>query len=340
MLFIPVDLFTPWINQRENAINANWNDMLRSNQVQQGWLQNDAQQYRNWLTRDTFNDNVALSNARARQGVNAAETSDMNLRLAQIGQPGAEALANFGSDWLVQSTAANQPNIPTIAQNAANVTLANSAADVARANATRQYAPVIYDAQGQYAANRARANVQLLPSQVAAEEALLGAQASQNAYAQNNYNYGNNANLFPQFQAVQNPQGLQGQPQPGGANPTNMFVPNSVIPTVQPQIPNSVPTDVQAVQGVLSRLNVGAQVQIPLPAGGIVIGGRDDQGLYIIQNNQKVYLQQPTYAPRGDALDWNLPQPRAQLVAPTTQNAYGYVDLTTGAFSTNLLPAD
>lgn len=314
MFFIPVDLFTPWVNAREKAIDANWNDLIRGSNVEGNWLRNEAQQYKNWLTGDTYQDQLAMSNARTAMAQNAAETSGLNLNVARLGQPGAEAQAQFSSDWLSQLTAANRPNIPSIAQNAATVTAANSAADIARANATRQYAPAIYGAQGQYAATRAQANLQQLPQQLAAEQALLNAQASQNAYLQNVY--GANANPLQQPQVPMQGQFMPQMQTPSGVT-TNMFAPTTVapgalsttqVPGVQAGIPNAVPVDIQAVQGVLNRLNVGAQVEIPLPGGGRVTGGRDDMGVYIIQNGLMQYLDGNVYQPRGDALDWNLPQ--------------------------------
>lgn len=143
MLIIP-DLFTPWIEGREAAINANWNDLLKYNQVQGGQLQNleslgtlDANINRAYedLNRVALDNdyNAMTLDARAAQQMYKAQQDAYNTRQAarmdsyyQNMQPGVEARAQ------ALSQTQQQYALPT-EQNRALSTL--SGLDAARAQA-------------------------------------------------------------------------------------------------------------------------------------------------------------------------------------------------------------
>lgn len=153
MLFIPNDLFGAWIKGREYGIDRNWNDLNQSNKVEQGWLQNDAQQLSNWFKQDTYGDQLTRSNAGARTAANQAEGSDLNLQLARTQQPGAVATAGLQSDTQIALARAGRNNLPNYVTAQSNTWDANNILSNARAEAVREFGP-------QQVSNTARANTQ------------------------------------------------------------------------------------------------------------------------------------------------------------------------------------
>lgn len=153
MLFIPQDLFSAWIKGREYGIDRNWNDLNQANNVERGWLTNDAQQLSNWFKQDTYGDQLARSNATARTALNSAAGSDLNLQLAQAQQPGALATAGVTSATQQALARAAQNNIPAYVGAQQNLWDANNVTANARAQALKEYGT-------QQLQNAARANAQ------------------------------------------------------------------------------------------------------------------------------------------------------------------------------------
>lgn len=139
MLFIPSDLFGAWIRGREYGIDRNWKDLNQANRVQQGWLQNDAQQLSNWFKQDSYDDQLARADAAARQAQNAAQNSDMNLQLVRAQQPGALATAALQSATQQALAAAGQGILPNYVTAQRNMWDANNAISNARAYALKEF---------------------------------------------------------------------------------------------------------------------------------------------------------------------------------------------------------
>lgn len=262
MIFLPVDLFGSYIKGRENAIDRNWNDLNQSNQVEQGWLNNDNQQLRNWFTEDTYGDRLASSNARGRMDQNSATGSDLNTQIAQVGQPGALAQAAMGSDYQTALRDATQPYTPQIAGNNALFTLGQSADRAAQGQVAIDTAPTIRrqaannnvaagNLQGQVIQN----NADLLPIQQNVQRGNLELQQTVNNQLQQNP-----AMLFPATAQAQQTQ------QPAGVSSTDAQVYS---------LGASIPV------GRTATLNIGGQ---PVQAG------RDNNGVFVVEAGQRRYV--------------------------------------------------
>lgn len=290
MLYMPVDLFGSYIQGREYAIDRNWNDMNQSNNVEQGWLNNDAKQLNNWFTEDTYGNNLSNSNAGARINQNKAIGSDLNTQLALTGQPGAVSAAQSLSDYQTALANASRQNIPTIAGNQATYQLGQSADNAARGNALLEYSPQIRPQQVQNELTTAQNNQQvlqasadLLPLQTeVGQQNLQAQQRALQAYQ--------NGTLFPQ-------QTVAGTTLP--VNPTNPVQggtglllggnpPTAVNPLQQP-----VAVDPVAIYSVAGRLTPGQSTVV----NGVPVS-RDEVGLFILNNGTKQYVQPPQATPR------------------------------------------
>ena len=264
MIYLPVDLFSPYIKGREYAIDRNWNDLNQSNQVEQGWLNNDARQLNNWFAEDTYGDRLASSNAKGRIDQNSATGSDLNTQIALAGQPGALAQAQMGSDYQQALRQATQPYIAPMASNNALFTYGQSADRAAQGSAAIATAPqfrrqtadnnvAAANYQGQVIQN----NQQLLPMQTAVQQGDLQLRQTVNDHLQQNPTV-----LFPQ-QAPQVQQGV------------------GAVPTAS--------TSDTAIYSQVSQIPVGRQVQLSV-GGAAVTAGRDNNGVYVVENNQKRYI--------------------------------------------------
>lgn len=283
MIYLPTDLFTPFIQGREYGIDRNWNDLNQSNKVQEGWLNNDAQQLKNWFTQDTYGDNISNSNAGARINQNKATGSDLNTQIALAGQPGAVAQAGSASDYQQALANASRPNIPTIAGNQAQYQLGQSVDNAARGNALVQYAQPLRTAQVQNDLTTTQNNATVLGNQnelfpVQQQTAILNNQAQQHALT-NYIDQSQNGSLFPQQQG-----GVVAAPVTTVASPATSVV--------NPMQATQAPIDPQSVFNVAARLTPGQEGQINVN-GQAVTAGRDQQGVYYVANGQKQYIAQP-----------------------------------------------
>ncbi|EJN5908109.1 hypothetical protein NQC33_004134 [Escherichia coli] len=133
MFFMPVDLFTPFIEGREKAIDRNWNDLNQANQVERGWLDNDAKQLSNWFKQDSYLDQL-------QQIRNQTDVSNMNRDLMAATQPGALAKAGFSSDFAIQQAEAGRQHIPGLANSWMTGLLGNAAEIAAKGAAQQEHA--------------------------------------------------------------------------------------------------------------------------------------------------------------------------------------------------------
>ena len=291
MLYMPIDLFSPYIQGREGAIDRNWNDMNQSNTVEQGWLNNDAQQLKNWFAEDTFGDRISDSNARMRTNQNAATGSDLNTQIAMTGQPGAVSAARSLSDYQRAMEAAAFPNIQAIAGNQARFLLGQSADNAARGDALLQYSQQVRDqqlrnqrlmGQSNQGAIQAAIDQQPMQSEVAVQN-LLAQQRALEAFQPGA------GNLLPQPAAV-----------PSGV-PSNPLMPAPVQQVGQPMqqagggniMPAPQAVDSVAIYSAANRLPVGQAMEV----NGVVVY-RDDTGLFILNEGNKQYIQRPQATPR------------------------------------------
>lgn len=169
MFFMPVDLFTPFIEGREKAIDRNWNDLNQANQVERGWLDNDAKQLSNWFRQDSYLDKL-------QQVRNQTDVSNMNRDLMAMAQPGELAKAGFSSDYAIQLANAGRTHIPELVDSQVTGWRGNAAEIAAKGDAQQQFAHDLFR-------NLARLNVQkaidankLQPLKTAAEKATLSSQ--------------------------------------------------------------------------------------------------------------------------------------------------------------------
>ena len=295
MIYLPLDLFSPYIKGREEAINANWNDLNQSNRVEQGWLNNDNQQLRNWFTEDTYGDNLSKSNASGRVAQNQALGTDLNAQIALAGQPGALSQATSTSAYQTALAGATQPYIPQMATNQATYNLGNSDAAAARGRAETQYSGDLFNAQAQNNVNNAAYQGQVITG---------------------------NQDLLPVVQSNQrsNQQLQQKVNEQLMANPQALFPQQHTAPVMAPQSSQPLYTGQQGLPGqvgptstdllnVISGMPVGAEQ--PVNVGGQQItAGRDPQGFYYIVNGQKQYLQPapaspaPTSVSQSSSFTW------------------------------------
>lgn len=266
MIFLPVDLFTPYIKGREMAIDENFEDLKDANQVEQGWLNNDAAQLKNWFTQDTYGDNLARSNAAGRIDQNRATGTDLQRDIALAGQPGALAQAQMGSDYQVALREATAPYTNTIAQNNTQFTLGQSVDRAAQGTVAQNTALPIRTqqadntiAQGQLQGQQIQASQDLLPLQT---DATRGNLELQNAV--NNVLQQNPQALFPQTSQT-----------------------TVATPGVMP-VPTGGNLDSQ-IYSQVAGLPAGRAVQLNI-GGAAVTAGRDNVGAFVVENGQKRYL--------------------------------------------------
>lgn len=255
MFFIPVDLFSPYIQGREMAIDRNWNDLNQSNQVERGWLSNDASRLNNWFAEDTYGDRLASSNARGRIDQNSATGSDLNTEIARAGQAGSLAQATMASDYYQALRDATRPYVAPMAGNNALFSYGQSVDRAAQGNAAIATAPQLRTATANN--NVAAANLQ---SQVIR----------------------NNADLLPLQQNVQRGN-LQLQ------QVTNDYLqqnPQSLFPQTQTTASGSMDSQIYSQA---ASLPAGSTIQLDI-GGSQVSAGRDDGGVYVMENGQKRYI--------------------------------------------------
>lgn len=269
MIFVPVDLFSPYVKGREMAIDRNWNDPNQSNQVEQGWLNNDARQLNNWFAEDTYGDRLSSSNARGRIDQNSATGSDLNTQIALAGQPGALAQATMASGYQQALRDATQPYVAPMADNNALFTYGQSVDRAAQGNAAIATAPQFRTAtannnvaaanlQGQVIQN----NADLLPIQQNVQRGNLQLQQVVNDQLQQNPQV-----LFPQTPAV--PAATAGAPATASGVPTGNM--DSQVYSLAAQLP----------PGRTIQLDIG---------GAQVNAGRDNNGVFVVENGQKRYV--------------------------------------------------
>lgn len=269
MIFVPVDLFSPYIRGREQAIERNWNDLNQSNQVEQGWLNNDARQLNNWFAEDTYGDRLLSSNAQGRVSQNQAIGSDLNTQIAQVGQPGALAQAQLAADYQQALLGSTQPYVAPIARNNALFSYGQSADLAAQGNAALNTAPQFRAATANN--NLAAANLQ--------GQAIQG-----------------NASLLPLQQDVQRgnlelQQAINNQFQ---QNPQALFPQPAIQPGVG-QTPTASTSDTQ-IYSLAAGLPVGRTVELSI-GGAAVTAGRDNNGVFVMEQGLKRYLQPAQSAP-------------------------------------------
>lgn len=266
MLFVPNDLFSAWIKGREYGIDRNWNDLEQSNKVEGGWLQNDSQQLSNWFKQDTYDDQLAKSNAGARTAVNAATGSDLNLQLAQTQQPGALATAGLNSDTQIALARAGQSNLPSYVNAQSNTWQANNTLANARAQAVQTYGPEQVD-------NTARANTQNALNAAVQADYFQDTLPLQQQVRQ--------ADLEAQQRILQN----------AGQQPTTVTTPSGMS---APSGPVDMPTFTALNQG----LTAGSTTTIAGPGNVPVTVGKTAAGqLYYVVNGQQVPLTAPAAQP-------------------------------------------
>ncbi|EEC7850389.1 hypothetical protein [Escherichia coli] len=164
MFFMPVDLFTPFIEGREKAIDRNWNDLNQANQVERGWLDNDAKQLSNWFKQDSYLDQL-------QQVRNQTDVSNMNRDLMAAYQPGNLAQAGFSSDFAIQQANAGYPHIPELVNSWVTGLRGNAAEIAAKGTAQQKYSHNLMDALARLNVQKAIDANTLQPLKMAAEKA-------------------------------------------------------------------------------------------------------------------------------------------------------------------------
>ncbi|HAX5209119.1 TPA: hypothetical protein JZG45_003971 [Escherichia coli] len=155
MFFMPVDLFTPFIQGREYAIDRNWNDLNQANKVEQGWLDNDARRWRNMFTEDTYQDKL-------QQYQNQTAASNMERQIAEAGYRGNVALAGYASDYGEALANAARGYIPQLVTGRTTAWLGNAAQQKAQGEAQLQYAPDYFKALADFNAGKLQNDRDLL----------------------------------------------------------------------------------------------------------------------------------------------------------------------------------
>lgn len=169
MFFMPVDLFTPFIQGREYAIDRNWNDLNQANKVEQGWLDNDARRWRNMFTEDTYQDKL-------QQYQNQTAASNMERQIAEAGHPGNVALAGYTSDYGEALANIARGIIPDLVRGQTTGWLGNAAQQEAQGRAQIKHAPDYSEALAGLNVAKVRNDRDLLPLEKAAKQALLTGQ--------------------------------------------------------------------------------------------------------------------------------------------------------------------
>ncbi|EPF5676100.1 hypothetical protein ACSTAE_002859 [Escherichia coli] len=166
MFFMPVDLFTPFIEGREKAIDRNWNDLNQANQVERGWLDNDAKQLSNWFKQDSYLD-------RLQQVKNKTDVSNMNRDLMAAGQGGNLAQAGMYSDIYTDFASKLGPNIDTVTRNMLDSVLGNAEERGAYGRALSKYAGAMHNINAKNALTAGQNRGNLLPYEYDAARDLL-----------------------------------------------------------------------------------------------------------------------------------------------------------------------
>ena len=166
---MPVDLFTPFIQGREYAIDRNWNGLNQANKVEQGWLNNDAQRWRNMFTEDTYQDKL-------QQYQNQTAASNMERQIAEAGHPGNVALAKYTSDYGEALANGARGYIPQLVTGQTTAWLGNAARQKAQGEAQLQYAPDLFGGLAEYNVDKLRNDRNLLPAEYKTKKALLDSQ--------------------------------------------------------------------------------------------------------------------------------------------------------------------
>lgn len=169
MFFMPVDLFTPFIQGREYAIDRNWNDLNQANKVEQGWLNNDAQRWRNMFTEDTYQDKL-------QQYQNQTAASNMERQIAETGHSGNLAQADFMARYMERLAAAGGPLIDDMVRGQTTAWRGNAAQQKAQGEAQLQYAPDLFGGLAEYNVDKLRNDRNLLPAEYKTKKALLDGQ--------------------------------------------------------------------------------------------------------------------------------------------------------------------
>ncbi|HGU3916049.1 TPA: hypothetical protein ACHKQR_RS00805 [Escherichia coli] len=169
MFFMPVDLFTPFIEGREKAIDRNWNDLNQANQVERGWLDNDAKQLSNWFKQDSYLDQL-------QQVRNQTDVSNMNRDLLAMAQPGELAKAGFSSDYAIQLANAGYPHIPELVGSQITGWRGNAAEIAAKGEAQQEYAGDLFRNLALLNVQKAKDANTLQPLKMTAEKATLSSQ--------------------------------------------------------------------------------------------------------------------------------------------------------------------
>lgn len=169
MFFMPVDLFTPFIQGREYAIDRNWNDLNQANKVEQGWLDNDARRWRNMFTEDTYQDKL-------QQYQNQTAASNMERQIAEAGHPGNVALAGYTSDYSEALANTARGIIPDLVRGQTTGWLGNAAQQEAQGRAQIEHAPDLFNSLAEYNVGKVRNDRNLLPAEYTAKKALLNSQ--------------------------------------------------------------------------------------------------------------------------------------------------------------------
>ncbi|MVV97510.1 hypothetical protein [Escherichia coli] len=169
MFFMPVDLFSPFIQGREYAIGRNWNDLNQANKVEQGWLNNDAQRWRNMFTEDTYQDKL-------QQYQNQTAASNMERQIAEAGHPGNVALAGYTSDYGEALAKAARGYIPQLVTGQTTAWLGNAAQQKAQGEAQLKYAPDLFGGLAGHNVDKLQKDRNLLDLEYAAKQAALAAQ--------------------------------------------------------------------------------------------------------------------------------------------------------------------
>lgn len=175
MFFMPVDLFTPFIEGREKAIDRNWNDLNQANKVEQGWLDNDARRWRNMFTEDTYQDKL-------QQYQNQTDVSNMNRDLMAVGQKGNLAQAGLYSDIYTDFASKLGPNIDTVTRNMLDSVLGNAEERGAYGRAQSKYAGAMHNINARNALTAAQNKGYLLPLERDASRNLLTNQLQNGGY--------------------------------------------------------------------------------------------------------------------------------------------------------------
>ncbi|EKE6829258.1 hypothetical protein OWH49_003744 [Escherichia coli] len=169
MFFMPVDLFTPFIEGREKAIDRNWNDLNQANQVERGWLDNDAKQLSNWYTQDSYLDKL-------QQLKNKTIASNIDRDLLVAAFPGDKAQATLMSDHNVNLANNLRTHMDALAEAQTQGILGNAAEIGAKGEAQQEFAGDLFRNLALLNVQKAKDANTTQPLKTAAEKATLSSQ--------------------------------------------------------------------------------------------------------------------------------------------------------------------